>query len=40
MPVTGAGLVKVRAVANSGPKRVGHVTINDAVFTVTQSGSS
>jgi hypothetical protein len=40
MPVTGAGLVKVRAVANAGPKRVGHITINDAVFTVTQSGSS
>jgi hypothetical protein len=40
MPVTGTGLVKVRAVANTGAKRVGHVTINDAVFTVTQSASS
>ncbi len=40
MPVTGGGLVKVRAVANTGPKRVGHFTINNAVFTVTQSASS
>jgi hypothetical protein len=40
MPVTGAGFAKVRAVANTGPKRVGHVTINNAVFTVTQGASS
>jgi hypothetical protein len=40
MPVAGAGLVKVRALANTGPRRVGHFTINGAVFTVTQSAGS
>jgi phosphatidylserine/phosphatidylglycerophosphate/cardiolipin synthase-like enzyme len=40
MPVTGVGLVKIRAVANPGPRRVGHITINDAVLTVTQAASA
>ena len=40
MPVTGAGLVKARAMANTGPRRVGHLAINGAVFTVTQAASS
>ena len=40
MPVTGAGLVKARAMANTGPRREGHLTINGAVFTVTQTASS
>jgi hypothetical protein len=40
MPVTGAGSVKVRAMTNSGPKRVGRFTINGAAFTVTQTAGS
>jgi hypothetical protein len=40
MPVTGTGLVKVRALANTEPRRVGHFTINGAVFTVTQTAGS
>jgi hypothetical protein len=35
-PVTGPGSVKVRAVANTGPRRVGHFIVNGVVYTVTQ----
>jgi hypothetical protein len=36
MPVSGNGYVKVRAVTNTGPGRVGHFIVNGVVYTVTQ----
>jgi PLD-like domain/Putative binding domain, N-terminal len=39
MPVSGSGYVKVRAVANTGARRVGQFIINGVVYTVTQLGS-
>jgi phosphatidylserine/phosphatidylglycerophosphate/cardiolipin synthase-like enzyme len=36
MPVSGNGYVKVRAVTNAGPRRIGHFTVNGMVYTVTQ----
>ena len=40
VPAVGNGSIKMRAVANttSVAKRIGHVTVNSAVYTVTQSG--
>jgi hypothetical protein len=39
-PPAGSGYVKVRAVTNTGPKRIGHFLIGGATFTVTQQRGS
>jgi hypothetical protein len=40
MPVSGNGLVKVKSITNTSPKRVGHFVINGVVYTVTQGGGT
>jgi hypothetical protein len=39
-PSAGTGYVKVRAVINTSPKRVGHFLVGGIVFTVTQGGGA
>jgi hypothetical protein len=39
-PVSGNGSVRVRAVTNTSPRRVGHFTINGVIYTVTQSAGA
>jgi hypothetical protein len=39
-PATGSGYVKVRAVANTGPRRTGHFIVGGVSYTVTQGGGS
>ena len=40
MPVSGSGYVKVRAMANTGAKRVGRFIVNGVDYTVTQGAGS
>ena len=39
-PSAGTGYVKVRAVINTRPKRIGHFLVGGIVFTVTQEGGA
>ena len=39
VPFTGTTDIKVHALTNAGPKRVGHFIINGVVYTVTQGGA-